>query len=144
VFGITTFEEDQNGEIYFGKRGNPEGGKGTIYKLIMTNNEIVWVDFGDRGLMNGSQTHPFNNLKIAVESVINRRVISIDGDSQVTTSNETMVTIKSVTTTSINGSISVGVPSNYIQRFPYIKGTPIRRPYNRSGRTHWSLLKILR
>ena len=101
---ITSFGEDANGELYLAIRS------GTIYKIIPTNNDIVWVDFAVSAsvIKKGSETMPLNLLEVAVGSVTDGGQINIDGGSTVKSSNEQFIIDRPMTITAFGGTVTIG------------------------------------
>lgn len=100
---ISSFGEDANGELYFAILDT-----GTVYKIIPTDNDVVWVDFFASGLMKGSELNPLNLLDIGLRSVADGGQINLVGVSMDTTSSETLTIDQPVTLTAVGGTVTIG------------------------------------
>lgn len=106
---ISSFGEDDAGELYFTIRGFKGQSNGFVYKIIPTNNAAIRVDFNASGLMKGDAANPFDLLDTGVRSVTDGGTITIVGNSAVTESDEQLTLNRAMTITSINGSVRIGV-----------------------------------
>lgn len=105
---ISSFGEDDIGELYFTIRGNKTVPTGALYKIIPTANDTVYVDFDASGLMKGNESFPLDTFDRGVRSVATDGTVSIVGDSAVTTSSETPTLERAMTLTATNGTIRIG------------------------------------
>ncbi len=101
--GISSFGEDGNGEIYFAILD-----QGTVYKIVPTDNDVVWVDFAATGIKKGSETNPLSLLETGAGSVSDGGQINIVGTSAVTSSNEQFTIGRAMTITAVGGPVSIG------------------------------------
>ncbi|MFP6582678.1 MAG: PQQ-dependent sugar dehydrogenase [Candidatus Hydrogenedentota bacterium] len=106
---ISSFGEDDSGELYFTIRGFTGQSNGFVYKIIPTNNASIRVDFDASGLMKGDAANPFDLLDTGVRSVSDGGTITLVGNSAVTESNEQLTLNRAMTLTAINGSVRIGV-----------------------------------
>jgi glucose/arabinose dehydrogenase len=119
---ISSFGEDANGEIYFSIRGTPGQSDGAVYKIVPTDNDVVWVDFAAAGLMKGNETNPLNTLDAGVRSVADGGTVTIVGDSTVTNTGEQLIVDRPMTITSVNGTVSIGAAARARSTRPSSEG----------------------
>jgi glucose/arabinose dehydrogenase len=113
---ISSFGVDGEEELYYMIRGSQGGSTGEVYKIIPTDNDIIYVDFSATGVMKGNESNPFNSLDVAVRSVSTGGLVEIEGLSSQISSDETLVIDRPMTITAVNGAIEVGANSiDFIQ-----------------------------
>ncbi|MFP6615467.1 MAG: hypothetical protein VCB26_03570, partial [Candidatus Hydrogenedentota bacterium] len=76
----------------------------------LTMGATVWVDFAHNGTEDGSVDSPYNTFEEGRQALNPGGTIKVKGDTAQSTTTETSTIQRPSTLTSVNGTVSIGVP----------------------------------